>query len=105
MNHHIHQALVVRRGIVFVQEIKLLVKENQTAKKVKPNSFLFNIEMNNIIVVVVIIGDGKKRSPTEGDGKTNSSSNNSKKSTRREELLKQLRAVEDAIARKRSKIN
>lgn len=27
------------------------------------------------------------------------------KSTRREELLKQLRAVEDAIARKRSKIN
>jgi len=28
-----------------------------------------------------------------------------KKSTRREELLKQLKAVEEAIARKRSKIN
>lgn len=30
---------------------------------------------------------------------------NSKKTTRREELLKQLKAVEEAIARKRSKIN
>lgn len=31
--------------------------------------------------------------------------NANKKITRREELLKQLRAVEDAIARKRSKLN
>lgn len=30
---------------------------------------------------------------------------NSKKTSRREELLKQLKAVEEAIARKRSKIN
>lgn len=62
----------------------------------------------------------RKRSPPTSsaqnkalaDGTINSSSKssssasaaNSKKSTRREELLKQLRAVEDAIARKRSKL-
>lgn len=37
--------------------------------------------------------------------KSESNSTSSKKTTRREELLKQLRAVEDAIARKRSKLS
>lgn len=61
--------------------------------------------------------NAKKRSPlpqssktagevTSTSSKSNSSSGaNSKKTTRREELLKQLRAVEDAIARKRSKLS
>uniref|UniRef100_A0A336LBP2 CSON006609 protein n=1 Tax=Culicoides sonorensis TaxID=179676 RepID=A0A336LBP2_CULSO len=44
-----------------------------------------------------------KRSPVLKDDEKNLSG--SKKSNRREELLKQLKAVEDAIARKRSKFN
>lgn len=53
----------------------------------------------------------KVSSPTENKtqnippSSNTSSTNANKKTTRREELLKQLRAVEDAIARKRSKIN
>lgn len=60
------------------------------------------------------LAQGKKRpasSPPSGDsapkvaaaGKT--AANNKKSTSRREELLKQLKAVEDAIAKKRSKIN
>ncbi|XP_063709598.1 zinc finger CCCH domain-containing protein 18 isoform X2 [Culicoides brevitarsis] len=45
----------------------------------------------------------RKKSPMVNDEKGKASG--SKKSNRREELLKQLKAVEDAIARKRSKIN
>ena len=48
----------------------------------------------------------KRPEPAEEDDKNIPGDKSSKqKSTRREELLKQLRAVEDAIARKRSKIN
>lgn len=46
----------------------------------------------------------RKRSPVSNSDEK-SKSTGSKKSNRREELLKQLKAVEDAIARKRSKIN
>lgn len=46
----------------------------------------------------------KKRSPVSISDDKNKSTGG-KKSNRREELLKQLKAVEDAIARKRSKIN
>lgn len=49
----------------------------------------------------VIIPEGK---PSGGQAAASASSSSSSKTTRREELLKQLRAVEDAIARKRSKI-
>lgn len=47
---------------------------------------------------------GKKRPATSppSDGK---SAANKKATSRREELLKQLKAVEDAIAKKRSKVN
>lgn len=45
----------------------------------------------------------RKKSPVSNSDEKNKSG--SKKSNRREELLKQLKAVEDAIARKRSKIN
>lgn len=46
----------------------------------------------------------KKRSPVSNSDEKSKNSGG-KKSNRREELLKQLKAVEDAIARKRSKIN
>lgn len=46
---------------------------------------------------------GKKRLPSPAlDPK---SASNKKPTSRREELLKQLKAVEDAIAKKRSKVN
>lgn len=45
--------------------------------------------------------NGKSTSATSASASTSSAA--SKKTTRREELLKQLRAVEDAIARKRQK--
>lgn len=52
----------------------------------------------------------KRATPTKEDKKDKISSEKAAaaakiKSTRREELLKQLKAVEDAIARKKSKIN
>lgn len=47
----------------------------------------------------------KKRLSSDNEAKGTSNSGVGKKSNRREELLKQLKAVEDAIARKRSKIN
>lgn len=58
------------------------------------------------------VESSKKRSPvvlpdtksSAGTIATTNASSSSSKTTRREELLKQLRAVEDAIARKRSKI-
>ncbi|XP_037051037.1 serine/arginine repetitive matrix protein 2 isoform X6 [Bradysia coprophila] len=58
------------------------------------------------------VESSKKRSPvvipetkaSAGTTSTANASSSSSKTTRREELLKQLRAVEDAIARKRSKI-
>lgn len=46
-------------------------------------------------------------SPTNSNDSSHndSSTGNSKKANRREELLKQLKAVEDAIAKKRSKLS
>lgn len=110
-------------------EIKSLLRENLQLKKVIKNIKYFisffsllkkKIQNSNSLKRLTVEVAAKKRSPqpstipnkiaadstTNNSSKSNSSSaNNSKKSTRREELLKQLKAVEDAIARKRSKLS
>lgn len=48
---------------------------------------------------------GKKRAASPGALDPKSAAANKKATSRREELLKQLKAVEDAIAKKRSKVN
>lgn len=48
---------------------------------------------------------GKKRPATSPPALDPKSAANKKATSRREELLKQLKAVEDAIAKKRSKVN
>ncbi len=45
------------------------------------------------------------KEPTEAPARTAAPKNKKSMSSRREELLKQLKAVEDAIARKRAKMN
>lgn len=48
---------------------------------------------------------GKKRTPSSPPSLDAKTAANKKATSRREELLKQLKAVEDAIAKKRSKVN
>lgn len=79
--------------------------------------YSFEIFSDSIIMIAADVAAKKRSSPSASskiaaDSTTNhssksasSSASNSKKSTRREELLKQLKAVEDAIARKRSKLS
>lgn len=133
MDHPIHQAqaMTIRAMVTRIRDvpvIKLSLNVKWRIKKVKilTAQHHHGAHQTNILSIISFsrftVEATRKRSPTASsaqikttltDSTTNipsksgssASSANSKKSTRREELLKQLRAVEDAIARKRSKIN
>lgn len=72
------------------------------------------VELSDLRKDKIEATQGKKRtanSPPSGESApklaavAKAAANNKKSTSRREELLKQLKAVEDAIAKKRSKIN